>query len=515
MPSDVLFFNAIVANDTGLISAAVNEEDMNIDSSFSNSFNAAILDKASDYDLAICRLAIPSDTIDLLNITSSNVNDYQIGFTLDSKTNITDSSLQRKIYLNSLPMSTGSYSNTPNVYPYSYHSSSDVVEAINRTLFRSYYNSMFNMARYIQSESNYGYHVAGNVVSFDTSVASTITIPSYTPNALETRVCSVVLQLNVSLSSGNDPFSIILGNSNNECLVVSTSPNQPEYNELKNNFVLFAEYGIVGFNKNPNMNTTLPDTYYPAESFLTFSNAGSGGSWYISIVNTNNSTTSTRLTGTLTYNLEVIELANVPSQPPVFGINNSNKLELLYQQQYVVNNMKIAVSPKLYRMLAFTGSTKRFSNDFNVYELLWPNLPLVHPLYNSIGNNTGQKTTNGYNTLIFNQFSSTIYRLNNVTNIMVGAQSLGVVSEFYNDYYQQQIISDFIVNTENDMGELIFTTDASIMPYRRYRLQSDTPLTQMGFNIFVKYRNGSVVKLTLPPGTHFAMKIGFFKRNAN
>jgi len=464
MPSDVLFFNAIVANDTGLISAAANEEDMNIDSSFSNSFNAAILDKASDYDLAICRLAIPSDTIDLMNITSTNVNDYQIGFTLDSKTNITDTSLQRKIYLSSLPMSTGSYSDISDVYPYSYHSSSDVVEAINRTLFRSYYLSMLNMAKYIQSESNYGYHLLSNSVSFDTSVASTITIPSYTPNALETRVCSVVLRLNVSLSSGNDPFSIILGNSNNECLVLSTSPNQPEYSEF---------------------------------------------------VNTNNSTTSTRLTGTLTYSLEVIELANVPSQPPVFGINNNNKLELLYQQQYVVNNMKIAVSPKLYRMLAFTGSTKRFSNKFNVFELLWPNLPLVHPLYNSIGNNTGQKTLNGYNTLIFNQFSSTIYRLNNVTNIMVGAQSLGVVSEFYNDYYQQQIISDFIVNTENDMGELIFTTDASIMPYRRYRLQSDTPLTQMGFNIFVKYRNGSVVKLTLPPGTHFAMKIGFFKRNAN
>ena len=70
--------------------------------------------------------------------------------------------------------------------------------------------------------------------------------------------------------------------------------------------------------------------------------------------------------------------------------------------------MKIAVSPKLYRMLAFTGSNKRFSNDFNVFELLWPNLPLTHPLYNSIGNNTGQKTTNGYSTLIFNQFSSTI-----------------------------------------------------------------------------------------------------------
>ena len=65
------------------------------------------------------------------------------------------------------------------------------------------------------------------------------------------------------------------------------------------------------------------------------------------------------------------------------------------------------------------------------------------------------------------------------------------------------------------MGELIFSTDASIMPYRRYKLQSDTQLTQMRFIVYVKYRNGSVVKLQLPPGTHFALKIGFFKRNHN
>ncbi len=67
MMNDVLFFNCVVANDTGLISSAANEEDMNIDAAFSSAFNAAILDKASDYDLSICRLAIPSDTIDLIS----------------------------------------------------------------------------------------------------------------------------------------------------------------------------------------------------------------------------------------------------------------------------------------------------------------------------------------------------------------------------------------------------------------------------------------------------------------
>ncbi len=66
--SDVLFFNATVNNDTASIAAAINEEDMNIDCSFANSFNAKILDKQNDYDMSICRLVIPSDTIDLLNI---------------------------------------------------------------------------------------------------------------------------------------------------------------------------------------------------------------------------------------------------------------------------------------------------------------------------------------------------------------------------------------------------------------------------------------------------------------
>ena len=36
--SDVLFFNAVVNNDTGLISNATYEEDMNIECSFSNVF---------------------------------------------------------------------------------------------------------------------------------------------------------------------------------------------------------------------------------------------------------------------------------------------------------------------------------------------------------------------------------------------------------------------------------------------------------------------------------------------
>ena len=126
--SDVLFFNAVVSNDTGLIASAVHEEDMNVEAGFSNTFNSGILEKQSDYDLSIVRLVIPSDTIDLLNITSSNANDYQIGFTYESKVNSTDTKLTRVKKMTSLPKSIGSFSATE--YPNSYKSTSDVIEGI-------------------------------------------------------------------------------------------------------------------------------------------------------------------------------------------------------------------------------------------------------------------------------------------------------------------------------------------------------------------------------------------------
>lgn len=512
--SDVLFFNAVVNNDTGLISNAIYEEDMNIECSFSNVFSKSILEKQNDYELSIVRLVIPSDTIDLLNITSSNVNDYQVGYTYESKVNNTDTKLTRAIKLANLPLSAITNPALTNDYPNTYKSANDILEGMNRALAYSYYQMVYDISQTISYESSYGYHNMSKYTSFDTSVSNIINFSTYTPNAFETRVCSVKLTLQISLSSPSEPFSVILGNSNTECLVVSTSPSQPEFNQLTQ-ICTFAEYGFCSVYKGAYLSDDSGvNIFYPAESFLTFGTASSGGSWYLSIVNASNSTTAKKITGNIVAQLEVIELANVPSSPAVFGINTSNKLELFYQQQYPVNNMKVALSPKLFRMVALTGNNHRFVPDFKVYEILYPNSPLTHPIYSSITPNSAQKTINGYSSLIFNQFNSSIYRLNNVTNILIIANALGVESEFYNDFIQQQIIQDFVINTENPMGDLIFSTDASIMPYRRYRLQSDLSLNQLSFYIYVKYKDGSIKKVTMPPGCQYSMKIGFFKRNA-
>ena len=312
MSSDVIFFNAVVSNDTTLISNAVHEEDMNVEAGFSNTFNSSILDKQNDYDLSIVRLVIPSDTIDLLNITAANAVDYRIGFTYESKVNSSDTSLTRVKTLTSLPKSIGSFSSTD--YPTSYKSTSDVIEGINRALAGSYYNMVYDISRTLLSESGYGYHWLNKTTSFDTGVSNTITFPTYTPNSFETRVCSVVLTLNMNITSQSEPFSIILGNSNIECLVGSTSPNQPEFSQIKNT-CKFAEFGVCSLYKGSNMgygNGTY-NVFYPAESFLSFSTKASGGSWYLSIVNASNSTIANQITGTITASLEVIELPNVQS----------------------------------------------------------------------------------------------------------------------------------------------------------------------------------------------------------
>jgi len=57
------------------------------------------------------------------------------------------------------------------------------------------------------------------------------------------------------------------------------------------------------------------------------------------------------------------------------------------------------------------------------------------------------------------------------------------------------------------------TKPTSDMPYRRYKLQSDAPLQQLGFIIYIQYLDGSTNRLVIPPGTRFVMKVGFFKKN--
>jgi hypothetical protein len=322
--SDVLFFNATVNNDTASIAAAINEEDMNIDCSFANTFNAKILAKQNDYDMSICRLVIPSDTIDLLNINSNNADDYRVGLSYETKLSTSDTKLTKAVQLSQLPKSANSSSSN---YPYSYRSSGDVIEGVNRALAYSHFNMCYDIAQTTQAESGYGYHYLNlSASSFDTSVSNVYTFPTYTPNPLETRVCGVRLSLQMTVTSPGVPFSIILGNANNECLITSTSTNQPEYNQLYN--TSFAEYGVCSIYKGINVSPSYGNTvFYPQESFLSFNTNSSGGSWYLSIVNTSNSTVAKKVTGNIVARLEIIELANVPSSPPVFGITATNKLE--------------------------------------------------------------------------------------------------------------------------------------------------------------------------------------------
>ena len=82
--------------------------------------------------------------------------------------------------------------------------------------------------------------------------------------------------------------------------------------------------------------------------------------------------------------------------------------------------------------------------------------------------------------------------------------------EFFQDYVLSNVLQDFVVGTTQDMGILIYTTDASVVPFRRYHLDSELPLNQLGFDIVIQYKDGSYAPVTLRPGSAFTMKMAFF-----
>ena len=511
MSNEVIFFNASVINNTGNIAIATNEEQINQDATFVNTFSAPILQKGTDYELSICRLVIPSDCIDIMNINTTNQADYQIG--LSVVTNLvggSDSTKNR--YVNSIPLSIGSVSTIKGVQPYMYYSI-DVLEGVNRTMTKSYYQAMSAIANQSNVLNNFGYY--SNSASLNlTNLSETGNANTYTlPATYNFRVCSVKLTITnmVMNTNFNMPFSLMLSNANNEVLVFSTSPSEKEYSYLASNTgVTFAEYGINPFVKIQDMPISSSNVVYPMESFLKFSNNGSGNTWNISVIPTSGLITN-NFSIAFNYTLEVIEMPDLPSLPPVFNLNTTGYLKLLYQQNYPFKNIKIELTPKLHRMLCLSSQSRRFLSDVDRFELIYPSLPLTHPMINLQSGGYLGTTTNGYNIITFQQFEKTSYRLVNIDKILVSANQLGVTSEFYNDYYQQQVIQDFVINKDSDLSELVYSTDASVKPYRRYRLNNETPVQNIGFQIFTQYIDGSVLKVQIPAGTTFSMKVGFFK----
>jgi len=125
--TNLVYLNCSISNNGETISTALTEEQLKTPLSYSNNLTANLLKKQSDYEMSIIRLNLPSDNLDVLNITSANNSNYTICLSAQIN-NMT------RHFPCMMPISQGSTSSDVSVYPWAYRSQNDVVEALNRSL---------------------------------------------------------------------------------------------------------------------------------------------------------------------------------------------------------------------------------------------------------------------------------------------------------------------------------------------------------------------------------------------
>jgi len=179
----LVYFNGIINNNSISISPS-NEEGFLKGLEYKSELTGPILRKQSEYEVSIVRLCIPSDKIDFLNLTDSNVNDFKVG--------INDQLL-------SLPKSQGSITTPYGDVPWAYRSMNHVVEAVNRTITQSFYNYLKLL------------NTGSTLKLFD---SSNVTLPQTFNYTSLGKLCYINVCISGLVASG--PFQLWLSTANKE-----------------------------------------------------------------------------------------------------------------------------------------------------------------------------------------------------------------------------------------------------------------------------------------------------------
>jgi hypothetical protein len=453
--SGVLYFNASIVNNN--VQVVDNEDILNVPLSFNRTFNANIVNRCDDYEVSVIRMVLPSDNIDIMNITKDNQNDYTVG--LYSSSYESTCALPRNLSVSEL--SSGDI-------PYNFRSQLDVVEAVNRSLTHCYNMLMQNAAPIVV---NYPSSASVNSSSY------TLSSPKY--------LCAINIKIGGVTISGTSKLQIYFKAGDKKYLLWAGSTDDPEYKLFTdiNNPIIFSDSALLPFNRC--LDTKSVYKFQPYEPLLNTSN--NMVSNYQVLIESDNP-------ATFKFGINMASTETLPTIAPTFLIDTNGKLTLQLQQAYITNNIRCEMSPKLYRLFTFGAQSRRYYNG--MYQMIYPQCLLTQNAPTQI--------------LSIEQFQSTRYRFNHITNILVIARNLDVNGEFYNDYIRDNCLIDFALDTTTDMENIIYSSDAGLLPLRRYRMNSSAPLTNLAFDIYAQYSDGSTKKLFIRSGCSFQLKLAFY-----
>lgn len=474
-----------------------NTTQFDIDFSFKNNFSSNFLSRASDYVVAITRMKVPVARIETFRVTDTS--SYQLG--IYASNSVTNSSQN---FLSTIPNYLDSDLN--NYYgSITYYSGADVLDIFSRTLYQAYMKMVKSYG------STYCTVLSPSTIVYDSaskpSGITTISQP-FASNAIG-KVAHIEVKIltfanySTSWALNSAPTTVADGIIN----VVITAPSGKQLlfyegtgssiNVSGNTTLVYCEGNYLqssGFLTDSFSTKSIQNFLPPTESFYKLSGESAVGIWSITINSTN------PIWGTLKYSVQLYTVpSGSPTTCPAFTLNNNKQITLSYEQAWINSGAELIMTPRLRYMLDF--GNRSFIFDGTYYHFLYPAYLL-----------------NSTNVIVeVTQANPNLGALSNANRILVTSASLDVDGDVFSNLNQLSSVTtlcDFTIESASNesLADLYYSTDASIIPWRRYALKSTMPMRNIDFNIYVEYNDGTQAIAKIPPGSSGIIRASFFPK---
>lgn len=454
-----------------------NDTNNNIDAVINEQFNGNLVDDASKYSMAITRFHIPINSAELMKIIVPSDPDYAI--TIES--NVLHTALGADIFQSGV-----GYMDVGSIMPI--YTPSDFVESCNRTIARAWTNLIdgsndFSSFVEIDTTNNAPFQTAGSLNS-TTSIALTST----TTYAVQLTISN----FNVVATAGSEVplVNIDLTNAVGSKVRVASSIIL----EPSNSYT----FKIGGNLDQSNVGTSLDSkySYLPKETFLKFSDQQTNGNWTLTISPCGENSLNVTASWTLgvykppSHSTDSNRYA-LPNLLPNISLDSSGYFTWTVHEKFLRSGMRIKLGSKIANILSLS------KNSFSNY--------VEFPI---------SLFSTGLNEVVsFKAESPKLYAINRIMKIHLSSNTLPLSKDYSNNSIASSAITSFDVPGDQleQFTYASYSTDAGVIPLRRYKFQSQASISVFNLDFSVQYADGSIQKLQLKPGEYMSVLVSLFK----
>lgn len=461
-----------------------NTNSTHIDAIFSSDIGGSLISPQETelYNVAISRLKIPVDNVDIINVLESDENFY-LKYALPYKS--TDVNDLQTGYIKTYLISSAKY---PIYRP------SNMIQNVNKALAKLHYD--LNMSH----PSMNNIHDSSQNFTFDTTSVPTYS-KTYTINVSNplVKTSSIYLKLfNIDyVDEEENIINIHLVNPDGDKVCIMNGIKLQKGKTYE-----FADHFINDYSQKNN-DYTLPINngssncqYAPLNSFLDFSEKGTNGNWNLIISNSYDSVCYLEMSAQLVITAPpyIEDRFICPYVPLTLEIDTSTGyISYRAQNLYLRSGIVLDVGDYLLNIMQISTNNKNGNN-------------IIFPANVSLQSNTDID--------IIPAEIARMAQCSHIESVYATSPQLSIERDITNKRYQ---LSDIITifSVDNSQINNIDSLDLTLSNiWRRYRLKY-SDIRFLDIKLYVKYRDGSSKILQVPPRTVAQLTLSFFDRRDN